>query len=239
MLGMREVGGILSGWVHFHSAAGPGEALLVGPSDAQLAIVIAPAYWGVTAHFQRMADRLAATGKLVMVVSMYPGRAASNDPQVATALMDALDDNAAVERLAGAVALLKDTAPARPIVGIGFSLGAWAILELSGRIDDMVAVIGCYGLADAAPTKAHHASAYQLHLADFDDYPADVEERFFERVHDAGAQLEVHRYVGARHGFLNEDHPEDFNAAASEQAWARISTFLDQCQSLTPATTMP
>jgi carboxymethylenebutenolidase len=239
MLWVREVGGILSGWVQFQSAAGPAEGLLAGPSDAHLAIVVAPAHWGVTAHFQRVADRLVAAGNLVMVVSMYPDRAASNDSQVATAFMDALDDNVAIERLAGAVAMLKDAMPARPIVGIGFSLGAWAILELSGRIDDIVAVIACYGLADAGPSKAHHASAYQLHLADFDDYPADVEERFFDRVHDAGAQLEVHRYAGARHGFLNEEHPEDFNAAASEQAWDRISVFLEQCQSLTPATTMP
>jgi dienelactone hydrolase len=113
------------------------------------------------------------------------------------------------------------------LAGIGFSMGGWAICELSTRVAGLRAVATCYGFAESAPYEQHRAHAYQLHLADFDDYPAEEERAFMQAVKDVGSQIEVFRYPGARHGFINDEHPEDFHQSAASWAWRRIDQFID------------
>jgi carboxymethylenebutenolidase len=194
-------------------------AFVSAPDEPGAGVVVCHAYWGLTAHFQRLCDRFAAEGFCALAPSLYDGRS-SEIPEEADKLMEALDEDRAEADLVSAVdaLLMHPACRAGPIAAIGFSMGGWAATRLAAARTEVVACAPFYGYSQGADYRASRA-AFQAHFAliEEDIDPADFEQR----VRSAGRDLEVFTYQ-AKHGFFNEDHPEDFDQASAQLAWDRV-----------------
>jgi carboxymethylenebutenolidase len=216
-----------------------GEWLQVGPSRdrAYLAVpasgtgpgvLVLHAWWGLTAVFTGVCDRLAAAGFVALAPSLYPGGATAATIPEAEALRDAHDEAneakavalAAVEQLRGLPAVTGEQ-----IGVIGFSLGAYWALHLSQvRPDDVAAVVSVYGTDDGDYATAR--AAYLGHFAENDDFePLDAVRALETKIRAAGREATFHVYPGTRHWFVEPDRPE-YDAAATDLVWDRTLAFL-------------
>jgi carboxymethylenebutenolidase len=186
-------------------------------------VLVCHAYWGVTKHYEELCDRLAGEGFTALAPSLYDGDA-SDDPDIADGLMQALDEDRADADLGFALDRLSAEVGAGPTAAIGFSLGGWAATRVAAARPDIAAVVPFYGYSRAADYGAMRAAA-QGHFATVDEAD-DIDPTQFERLLvDAGRDVEVHLYE-ARHGFFNPDHPEDYDEAAASLSWQRMLSFL-------------
>ena len=199
-------------------------------TDAGIRVLLCAAYWGVTAHVRRLCDDLATTGFTALAPSLYADRTTTDDPQVAAALMSALEEDRVEAILGAATDFLLDQPGDHGgnLGGIGFSMGGWAITHISTIRPELRAVASCYGFAESSDYTRHRADAYQLHLAEFDEFPEEQELAYIKAVEAAGASIDVFRYDDARHGFVNDEHPEDYQPDAASLAWHRIRQFMTE-----------
>lgn len=230
----------LGEWKEILVKSGPAAAgYLARPENgAKGGVLLCAAYWGVTSHFRRLCDDLAAAGFTALAPNLYEQRTTTDDPREAENLLTALEDDRVDAVLVAATNLLLDQPGTGDdgLGGIGFSFGGWAIAHLSTMRPELRAVASCYGFAESADYARHRADAYQLHLAAFDDFPEELEMRYIAAVEAAGASIDVFRYDDARHGFMNDEHPEDFHPDAASLAWHRIRQFMmEQLQEPPPS----
>ncbi len=92
-------------------------------------------------------------------------------------------------------------------IKLGMGAGSSPPIELAANMRCKVA--GFFGNEDQNPTPA-----------DVDDYAAALDA--------AGVSYQFHRYDGAGHAFQNFPTPERYRREASEDAWAKLFSFLDQ-----------
>jgi carboxymethylenebutenolidase len=194
---------------------------LATPADPGPGVVVCHAYWGLTPHFERLCDRFAAEGYTAIAPSLYGGQA-SEVPEEADLLMRAMDEEQAEFDLFDTLdRLLSEsmTAPG-PVGVIGFSMGGWAACRLATQRTEVGAVAPFYGYSLGADYEASRA-AVQGHFANEEDPDAAW---FDERMRTAGREFENFLYPDSLHGFFNEDHPEDYDAAAAALSWDRVLT---------------
>jgi carboxymethylenebutenolidase len=200
----------------------PGEK----PQRTPAAVLVLPAWWGLNGFVRRFCDRLAGDGFAALALDLYGGGQVAATIEEATALRNDLDDDAAFDRVCGAVDFLRsrqpDGTPERGGVGvIGFSLGAFWALCLKEHVG---AIVAFYGLSDP---QSFCADAPVLgHFAEQDEWePMEAVRAFETALTAAGKQIEVHVYPGTRHWFFEEDRPE-YDEGAAEAAYARTIAFL-------------
>jgi carboxymethylenebutenolidase len=106
---------------------------------------------------------------------------------------------------------------------MGASLGLWASVRLP---DEICAVAAFYGTQNIDFTGSK--SAYQLHLAEADDWVDDDDAAFMEAtIGLSGAPVEVHRYPGTEHWFF-EEGAGAYEAGSAALAWDRLEAFLER-----------
>jgi carboxymethylenebutenolidase len=198
-------------------------AYVATPAQPGPGVVVCHAYWGLTPHVQRLCDRLAAEGFCALAPSLYDGQS-SEIPDDADKLMAALDEDRAEADLIGSLDALLAQPGCRPgpVGAVGFSMGGWAATRLAAARTEVVACAPFYGYSPGADYRASRA-AFDGHFALVED---DIDPADFEhRLRGAGREVEVFTYQ-ARHGFFNEDHPEDFDQASERLAWDRVRGLL-------------
>lgn len=205
-----------------------GTAYVVTPeSGTGPGVLVLHAWWGSTPFFHGVADRLADAGFVALAPDLTEGRTAST-PDDAQAMSASIDPNGTANLVLSSVSALGSmpaTSGAR--IGIvGFSMGASWGLWASARAPELVgAVAAFYGTTDVdfAPSSA----AYQVHLAEFDEF-VSVDEAAEMEAHLRLVErpLEVHRYPGTAHWFVEEDQPVAYSPDAAAVAWGRVVAFL-------------
>jgi carboxymethylenebutenolidase len=200
-------------------------AYLSAPVDGP-GIVVCHAYWGLTDHYRRLCDRLAAEGFPALAPSLYDG-ASTDDPAEAEKLMATVDENEGKAEADLGIAferLLEERGSASTRFGVvGFSLGGWAATRLAVTRPEIRAVVPFYGYSAGADYKGSSVAA-QGHFANVDD--DEIDPAAFETLlREAGREVEIHRYA-APHGFFNEDHPGDYDEQAATASWTRMLAFL-------------
>jgi carboxymethylenebutenolidase len=220
-----------------------GEWLTVGPEDSRAylalperrrgsGVLVLHAWWGLTPVFTDVCDRLAANGFVALAPSLYPHGETADTIPAAEALISAHDaEPDAARRIAvAAVERLRDMPEVTGdgIGAFGFSMGAWWALQLSlERPDDIAAAVSIYSVNDGdyGPARA----AYQVHLAEFDDYePEEYVTAMKAAVNAAGRDAEFHVYPGAKHWFVEPNRADVYDAAAAELVWERSLAFLHE-----------
>lgn len=214
---------------------GPGgnRAYLATPEQGNGAgVLVLHAWWGLTADFTAICDRLAANGFVALAPGLYPDGATAQTIPEAEALRDQLDEagdetEAVVEQAAEQLLDLPGVTGAR-IGVIGFSLGAYFALQLSQSRPDLVsAAVTVYGTDDGDYSTA--TAAYLGHFAENDDYePLDLVQTLEGRIRAAGREATFHTYPGTSHWFFEPSQTGVYDAEAAELVWERTLAFLKE-----------
>lgn len=190
-------------------------------------VLVLHAWWGRTALFTELCDRLAAAGFVALAPDMFGGQTAATI-EAATALVQGADQahvQASVER--GLAVLLEHPARRGESVGaLGFSFGAAWALGTAAHVPQIGAVVVFYGSAPADYRGAR--AAFQGHFAEQDEWEPDEEVVALEQsLREAGRDVTIYRYPGTGHWFFEHNRPE-YRPEAAELAWQRTLDFLRQ-----------
>jgi len=193
-------------------------------------VLVLHAWWGLTPGVRRICDRLADEGFVAMAPDLFDGTEVSTVDEAQQRLSDA-DANdlvAAVRASANALIDLPPTTGDR-IGVLGMSMGASLALWLAERAPGSVgAAIAFYGAQEIDFERT--TAAFQLHLAEHDEYVDETAALFTEALLHLGDEdrpVESHLYPGTAHWFFEPDQPT-FDPDAADLAFERSVAFLRQ-----------
>jgi carboxymethylenebutenolidase len=192
-------------------------------------VIVIQEWWGLVDHIKQVADRLAAEGFVALAPDLYHGESTTN-PDDAGRLMMALNIDAAVKELTGAVDYLLelDAVSARKVGAIGFCMGGQLALALGCASERVGAVVDFYGVHPRVKLDWSHLRAPVLGLfAERDAFvtPA-VANKLANELREAERQVEVVIYPKADHAFFNDTRPDVYDRTAAAAAWRRCLEFL-------------
>ncbi len=236
---VRTGDGVAHAWT-FRGGEGPRPAVLMYP-DA----------FGFRPSMQRMAERLAGLGYLVLLPNVFYRAGESppfdkatvwNVPSERERLM-ALIHSLTPERLGtdsaaylDAIAALPEARPDR--IGItGYCVGGRLSYLTAARHPDRIRAAASFhggGLVTDATDSPHRlagrvkASLY-LGVADGDrGCTPEHQGALAAALGAAGVHYCIELYAGARHGFAVTDHPGVYDPVAAERHWRRLESFLGE-----------
>ena len=191
-------------------------------------LILVQEWWGLTEHIQRVADRFAGAGVVVLAPDLYNGKVAK-DAGEAGHLMQSLNQEQALVMLDAAVAYLQQRAEVRAdAIGVtGFCMGGSFALLLACRNSAVRASAPFYGDVPSDDVLKDLNASVLFIGAERDQWiTVEKMERLREAMHRYGKQGEVVIYKGADHAFFNDTRAEVYNREAAEDAWQRVVGFL-------------
>jgi dienelactone hydrolase len=209
-----------------------------GVNGIRPGVLVVHEWWGHNEHARNAARKLAAAGYVAFALDMYGKGKVTTHPDDAMKFMtEATKDPAVVAaRFDAALAELKKDphVDGTRIGAIGYCFGGGVVLEMARSGAPLKAVGTFHGsLAPAMPAKkgAVHAKLL-VQTGDADEMipPAQV-EAFKKEMAEAGADLQVIVYPGAKHGFTNPDAGKAgmpqlaYDADADAKSWAALLDF--------------
>ena len=222
--------------VHVQASDGVAEAYLAtpggdGPHPAALVYMDA---FGLRPQIERMAERIAAEGYVVLVPNVFyrdhEASLGTRDFAVLREYMKALTPDA-VERDARAYLdflAARDDVADGPVGVTGYCMGGRLALLTAGRLPERVAAAASFhggNLATDAPESPHRvagnirAEVYIAHADQDRSMPPEQMERVEAAL--AGVPHRAELYEGARHGFTMADL-EVYDEEADERHWREL-----------------
>lgn len=192
-------------------------------------VLVLHAWWGLNDTIKGICDRLAGEGFVAFAPDLYHGKIARTIAEAET-LAGELDDRVDQARaeIRQAIVFLAERAGARSgtVSVIGFSLGAFYALDLSGRMPERVRkVVIFYGTGPADFAKSQ--AAYLGHFAADDPYePQSNVGWVADELETSGRPFTFYSYPGTGHWFFEPDRADAYNAEAAALAWERTLAFL-------------
>ena len=190
------------------------------------AIVLVHEWWGLNAHIDSLATRLAAEGFLVVAPDLYHG-VSTADPAEASRLMNALDTHAAVAEIGAAASFVRAHERATGKVGIaGFCLGGALAFASACQVRGLSAVVPFYGIP--MPEKVDYSGVEAPILAHFaikDGWITQEKVRSLEdTLKELGKDIRFESYA-ADHAFVNDTRKELYDPENAKLAWERTVAF--------------
>ncbi|MCC6669792.1 MAG: dienelactone hydrolase family protein [Planctomycetes bacterium] len=191
------------------------------------AVTVIHEWWGLNAHIQHWADRLAAEGYAALAVDLYGGVVAK-DADTALQAMRAVDPGKARATLLDAHAFLaKDQRVlARKRGSIGWCFGGGQSLQLALAAKDLDAAVIYYGRLVSEPEAVQGIHAAILGVfarRDRNPDPKSV-DAFEQALRAAKKDHAIFRY-DADHAFANPSG-QRYDQAAARAAWEETRKFL-------------
>ncbi len=184
------------------------------------AVVLIQEWWGINAHVESLAQRLASDGFTALAPDLFHGRQ-TKEPDEARKMAMELERDAALIDLRAAVTWLLDNGATR--VGVtGFCMGGGLAWELALTDDRVAAVAPFYGHVDFEERTVR--VPFQAHYAGHDGWEPSMLDAIRAHVGDVPGS-EFHWYPEASHAFMNDTRPEVYRAADAAVAWDRLVTF--------------
>ncbi|MFD7884460.1 dienelactone hydrolase [Streptomyces sp. SID2999] len=178
--------------------------------------------YGLTPAVRDAADRLRAAGHEVWTPDLFEGRT-----------FDSVEEGMEYQQSVGKEELLKRAVLAvapyseRGLVYSGFSLGASIAQTLALGDDKARGLLLLQGTSDIAPNAFTDELPVQLHVAEPDQFETDDWlSAWYLQMGRTGADVEVYRYPGAGHLYMDRDLP-DYDAEAAEATWRVALGFLE------------
>lgn len=202
------------------------QGYLASPSGGEgPGVLVLHPWWGLNDTIKAVCDRLANEGFVACAPDLYHGQVAVTIEE-AEWLSSKLGAESAKADIAEAVKLLSERAGSEGLGVIGFSLGAYFALGLSGAEPERIRAVALFygtGPGDYPQAKA----AYLGHFAQVDDYEPESEVKGLETaLRNSGRPVTFYRYEGVGHWFFEPDRPDAYNPAAAQLAWERTVSFL-------------
>jgi carboxymethylenebutenolidase len=191
------------------------------------AVIVIHENRGLNPHIEDVTRRMAREGFLALAPDILsPVGGTPEDEDTARSMMQELNPEETLPRLAGAVPFLSEHPESTGKVGaIGFCWGGGYANQLAAAGTSLNASVPYYGRQVAIEQVPNITAALCLHYAGDD-------ERINAGIPDYEAALqannktyELYMYEGARHAF-NNDTSERYNKEAADLAWGRTIDFL-------------
>ena len=202
-----------------------------GGAGSYPGVIVVQEWWGLTAHIRSICDRLAHEGFVAVAPDLYQGKTTA-DPDLAAAWMAALDKEAAIRILQGAINFLQEKEPlyAEHIGVVGFCMGGSLALLLACRTTALKAVIPFYGDSPDPIEQINNIKCPVLFIAGGKDRWINSEkvEKLKKTFQQYGIHAEVRIYPDADHAFFNDTRREVYNPAAAQDAWMRALGLLSR-----------
>jgi carboxymethylenebutenolidase len=197
------------------------------PSGAPRAgLVVVQEIFGVNQHIRKVADGFAADGYLAIAPALFDrvergyetgygpqdierGRATRGKLTIDQALMDVK-------------ATVKELAKGGLKVGVvGYCFGGTVAWLAATRIDGVAAAVGYYGGGIGETAEEHPKAPVMLHFGETD---ASIPKEHYEKVKRLHANVPVHVYPGAGHGFVCDERGS-YHAESAKLARQRTIEF--------------
>ncbi len=210
-------------------------------TGARPGVLVVHEWWGHNEHARNAARKLAAAGYVAFALDMYgKGKVATHPDDAMKFMTEATKDPAVIAaRFDAALAELKKDphVDGTRIGAIGYCFGGGVVLNMARSGAPLKTVATFHGsLAPVVPAKKGAVTAKLLvQTGDADEMvpPAQV-EAFKKEMADAGADVKVIVYPGAKHGFTNPDAGKAgmpqlaYDASADAKSWAEMIAFFKQ-----------
>jgi carboxymethylenebutenolidase len=209
---------------------GGGRGYLVLPEGKgkHPAVVVIQEWWGLNDWIRENTARFAKQGYVALAVDLYRGRVAA-DPGEAHELMRGLPEDRALADLKAAVTFLasRSDVDAEHIGSVGWCMGGGYSLTLATAEPRLRAAVINYGRLVTAPAKIEAVRAAILgNFAGADrGIPVDDVRTFESQLKAAHKEVNIKVFDGKGHAFMNPSNKENYDAAASTEAWSRIDAF--------------
>ncbi len=204
-------------------------------------VLVIPDWMGVSAHYLRIADRLAAMGYVALVADMYGKGVRPKNGEEAAALAAKYKADRKLMRERGQAALdeLKKDPHVDPgrVAAIGYCFGGTGVLELARSGAPLAGVVSFHGgLATPNPADARNieGSVLVLHGADDPFVPPTEVAAFQEEMRKAKKDWQMHIYGNAVHAFTVPSAGNDpskgvaYNAKADTRSWEAMKMFFNE-----------
>jgi carboxymethylenebutenolidase len=203
--------------------------LATPPSGSGPGILVLHAWWGLNSTIRNVCDRLASIGFVAYAPDLYHGQAATTieEAQRLSGELSSQSARAMTDVAAAMARLLAISDTATNGIGvIGFSLGAYFALQLSGADPDHVrSVVLFYGTGDGDFNRAQ--ASYLAHFAGNDPYePAESVAWLENALKMAQRPATFYTYEGVGHWFFEPDRLDAYDETAATLAWERSVAFL-------------
>ncbi|WP_020666266.1 dienelactone hydrolase family protein [Amycolatopsis nigrescens] len=183
-------------------------------------IVLFHSVYGLRPVELAAADQLRAAGHEVVTPDLYAGQTAVTIHD-GFALADRIGWAAIEARARESVRVL----PADAVLA-GFSMGAGVVSALLAERPETAGVLLLHGTAEM-PVIVRDGLPVQLHIALPDEiFPAEEVISWEESATEAGAEVQIHTYLGAGHFYTDPDLA-DYDQEAAALTWRRALGFLD------------
>jgi carboxymethylenebutenolidase len=199
--------------------------LAVPTVDTQRGVLVLHAWWGLTSVFTAFCDRLAEAGFVALAPDLYHGRIANTREQ-AESIQSTMDDAATNALINRAVDELqaRPEIQGRPIGVVGFSMGGFWALTLDRGV---AALVTYYG--GTAPEYVTGNAPILGHFAERDEFePLESVQQLEQNLKAKGLSVNFHYYPGTQHWFCEDNQPGYYDPAATESAWQRTLSFLNE-----------
>ena len=205
--------------------SGATKGYLATTSADRASVIVVQEWWGLNDQICGVADRFARAGYNALAPDLYEGRV-TQEPDEAAHLMSGLDFSGATRQdLRGAARHLQGIG--QKIGVVGFCMGGALTIASAVHVPEVAAGVCFYGIPPqefADPAKI--AIPLQCHFADQDDWcTPDAVNGLEAAMTAAGVNAQIHRY-NAAHGFFNETSEANYDAAAANLAWERMTNYL-------------
>jgi carboxymethylenebutenolidase len=210
--------------------------------DARGAVVVIQEAFGVTEHIQRVAQRLADAGWYAVAPALFHRQGspvlAYDDFDAVMPVMGQITAGGLTTDLAAAFEHVQSEGFDLKNAGIvGFCMGG-SVAFYAGTLHALGGAVTFYGGGISAgrfglpalAEMAHTLSTPWLGLYGDQDQGISVEdvERLRQAAAGAPVPTEIVRYPEAQHGFNCEDRPNNYNAEAAADGWARTLAWFDR-----------
>lgn len=201
--------------------------------DKLPAVIVIHEIFGLNAHIEDVARRMALEGFLVIApdaLSPLGGTAAVG--QDAFAKMRELDPAATTKHFVAAVEYLMTHPQTTGEVGCtGFCWGGGMTNQVAVHSPELRAAVPYYGAVPADEDVPKIKASLLCHYAGEDTRINAGLPGFEAALKKAGTDYKIYIYEGAQHAFNNDTNPERYNKEAAELAWKRtVAFFKDKLQ---------
>lgn len=218
--------------IKYPAEEGEMQAYLARPKGKEKlpAVIVIHEIFGLTAHIEDVARRMALEGFLVIAPdALSPsGGTAANSADI-MGKMRQLDYAATVKNFAAAVRYLKTHPQTTGNVGCtGFCWGGAMTNQVAVNSPDLKAAVPYYGNVPAAEDVPKIKASMLCHYAGEDQRINEGIPGFEAALKKAGIEYQIHMYAGAQHGFNNDSNSGRYHKEAAELAWKRTVAFFKQ-----------